>query len=169
MLTDRDLSINIRRFCAPDLEGVLELISHIDSPNDLTPTARAQFLREFDQPRDEEGRFVATYNGIIVGTMGCAPGPIPSKQVLWLDWLVVAPNYRRCHVASLLYRKIEELAIDIDKRCLCLDLGNIDGQRAAYLFHLKNGFQVVGQIPDYWGALQHLNIMAKFLLYRNPT
>lgn len=167
MQIKRESSIDVRRLRISDLEETLDLISHIDSIDKLAPIARAQFLDEFSRRCHEEARFVATHEGRIVGTIGCGPGPIPSKQALWADWLVVAPDYRRCNVGSLLYGRIENLAIELKKRCLCLDIGNIDRQRAAYLFHRKNGFQVIGQIPDYWGALEHLNIMVKFLDHKD--
>lgn len=97
--------------------------------------------------------------------MGCGPGPIPSRKALWADWLVVDRSYRRRNVASLLYAKVEEFALDLRKNYLCLDIGNIDNERAAYNFHIRNGFQLIGQIPDYWGKSEHLNIMVKHLIY----
>lgn len=77
--------------------------------------------------------------------------------------MIVDSQYRRYGVASLLYDEIEKYALANEKTWLCLDIGNIDKERAAYRFHLRNGFQIVGQLPDYWGELEHLNIMAKSL------
>lgn len=164
MPTDNEQSILVRRINDFDVVAVLELVSQIESVDDLVQSARAQFNRELESPHHEKARFVAIYEGTVVGTMGCGPGPIPSNQVLWADWLIVDRNYRRRNIASLLYAEIEEFALSLEKSCLCLDIGNIDNERAAYLFHLRNGFQIVGQIPDYWGRLEHLNIMAKCLI-----
>lgn len=154
----------IRRINFHDMTETLELVSQIKSTEDLVQSAHAQFTRELENPHPEEARFVATYDGTIVGTMGCGPGPIPSTQVLWADWLIVDFNHRRQNIASLLYKEINEFALNLKKSYLCLDIGNIDNERAAYTFHLRNGFQVVGQIPDYWGKFEHLNIMAKCLI-----
>ncbi|MBS9432657.1 GNAT family N-acetyltransferase [Photorhabdus hainanensis] len=157
-------AILIRRFNISDMEAILKLIAQIGSEDDLTQPASIQFIRELENPHQEEIRFVATEGEVVIGTMGCSLGAIPSKYVLWADWLVVDQNYRRYGVASLLYREIEAFALSLRKKYLCLDIGNIDKERAAYLFHLRNGFQIVGQIPDYWGKSEHLNIMAKYLI-----
>ncbi|CDL84670.1 putative GCN5-related N-acetyltransferase [Xenorhabdus szentirmaii DSM 16338] len=154
----------IRRFNASDMEALLKLISQIESIDDLVQPARIQLMRELETPHDEEARFVAIEGDTVIGTMGCGPGAIPSKHALWADWLVVDQRYRRCGIASLLYDEIEAFALSLDKKYLCLDIGNIDKERAAYRFHLRNGFQIVGQLPDYWGKSEHLNIMAKHLI-----
>ncbi|WP_082727684.1 GNAT family N-acetyltransferase [Burkholderia mayonis] len=164
MPTEKESTILVRRIEAADIQAVLRLVSQIDSPDDLTRSANLQFIRELECPGDEEARFVATHEGRIVGTMGCGPGPIPSKHVLWADWLIVDRDYRRRDIASLLYAEIEAFALSLEKNYMCLDIGNIDRERAAYVFHLRNGFQIVGQIPDYWGKFEHLNIMAKCLI-----
>lgn len=164
MPIDDQQSVVVRRFINSDMTAALELISQIHSPDDLARAASEQFSRELDDPQDEEVRFVATYRSMVVGTMGCGPGPLPSKQALWADWLIVDSNHRRRKIASLLYEKIEEFASMRKKSYLCLDIGNIDKERAAFAFHLRNGFQIVGQLPDYWGELEHLNIMAKRLI-----
>ena len=163
MTTRSDRPISIRRFNESDLDRVLRLVSQIDSPENLVMAARAQFTRELEESLCDEARFVADYAGVVIATMGCGPGPIPSKLALWADWLVVDQRFRRQNVAMLLYKNVENFAMTLGKKYLCLDIGNIDAQRAAYAFHLRNGFQIVGQIPDYWGELQHLNIMTKSL------
>ncbi|AOJ02173.1 hypothetical protein WS70_10315 [Burkholderia mayonis] len=81
--------------------------------------------------------------------------------------MIVDRDYRRRDIASLLYAEIEAFARSLEKNHMCLDIGNIDRERAAYVFHLRNGFQIVGQIPDYWGKFEHLNIMAKCLISQN--
>ncbi len=91
---------------------------------------------------------------------------MPSKHALWADWLIVDRRYRRCGIAYQLYMEVEKFAVNLDKRYLCLDVGNIDSERAAYLFHRRNGFHIVGKIPDYWGDREHLHIMAKYLISR---
>lgn len=164
MPIDNEQPIMVRRVNTFDTAAVLGLVSQIDSIDDLVKSAHAQFTRELENPHHEEARFVATYKGTVVGTMGCGPGPMPSKQALWADWLIVDRDHRRKNIASLLYAKIEEFALNLKKSYLCLDIGNIDNERAAYTFHVRNGFQIIGQIPDYWGNFEHLNIMAKRLL-----
>ncbi|MCS3429811.1 GNAT family N-acetyltransferase [Klebsiella sp. BIGb0407] len=156
--------ICIRRFTKSDMPAVLALISQIASCEDLTESAGQQFSNELDDPKHNGGRFVADLGDRLIGTMGCTQGPIPSKNVLWADWLIVDSDYRRYGIASLLYAEIEKYALKHEKTCLCLDIGNIDRERAAYRFHLRNGFQIVGQLPDYWGDFEHLNIMAKPLI-----
>ncbi|PMS38711.1 ribosomal protein S18 acetylase RimI-like enzyme [Trinickia symbiotica] len=163
MVKGSEQPVAIRRVDAVDLAAMLDLVSQIASRDDLTESARAQFTYELGKPNRECMRLVATYGGAVVGTIGCGPGPIPSKHALWVDWLIVDRSYRRGKIASLLYATIEQFALQLEKSCLCLDIGNIDSERAAYLFHLQNGFQIVGQVPDYWGEFEHLNIMAKFL------
>ncbi|ENM5772126.1 GNAT family N-acetyltransferase [Vibrio mimicus] len=166
MRSEHAKNVYIRSFNESDVPALLTLVAQIVSSEDLTKSAHIQFYDELANPAFDGCRFVAIVDGMVVGTMGCTPGPIPSKQVLWADWLIVDINYRRFGIASLLYTEIEKYAIERGKRYLCLDIGNIDRERAAYLFHLSNGFQLVGQLPDYWGDYEHLNIMAKFLVSR---
>lgn len=163
MIIDTHGATLIRRIEISDVEVVLRLIAQIDSPHDLTQSAYVQFKRELEQPSSAEARFVAIREGSIVGTMGCGPGAMPSPSALWADWLIVDRGCRRCKIASALYAEIEAYARSLGKKYLCLDIGNIDSERAAYLFHLHNGFQVVGLLPDYWGEFEHLHIMAKHL------
>lgn len=163
MENELDQDICIRRFIKSDMSAVLALVAQIGSSEDLTESAGEQFARELADPNHEGDRFIAALGNVVIGTMGCAPGPIPSKHVLWADWLIVDSEYRRYGVASLLYDEIEKFALEHEKSWLCLDIGNIDRERAAYRFHLRNGFQIVGQLPDYWGEFEHLNIMAKSL------
>lgn len=158
--------ICIRHFNESDIPALLDLVAQIASSEDLAESARIQFSNELVNHDHEGIRFVATVDGVVVGTLGCTSGPIPSMQALWADWLIVDSGYRRYGIASLLYSKIEEYACEQGRRYLCLDIGNIDQERAAYMFHLGNGFQIVGQLPDYWGDLEHLNIMAKYLTPR---
>lgn len=156
--------IYIRQFTKADMPAVLLLVAQIASGEDLSESAGQQFANELDEPNYEGARFVAALGDRVIGTMGCAAGLIPSKHVLWADWLIVDSEYRRYGVASLLYAEIEKYALEHGKAWLCLDIGNIDRERAAYRFHLRNGFQIVGQLPDYWGDFEHLNIMAKSLI-----
>lgn len=153
----------IRRLTAADMKKVLTLVSQISPATDLVESARSQFQLELDQPHPDAIRLVAVVDHVVVGTLGCGAGPFPSRRVLWMDWLVVDRDYRRCGIASLLYEEIETHAVGLRKNHLCLDLGNIDKERAAYEFHHGNGFQVVGIIPDYWSEYEHLNIMVKRL------
>ncbi|MCW8276873.1 GNAT family N-acetyltransferase [Pseudomonas sp. PCH199] len=166
MRSEYNKDIYIRHFNESDIPALLDLVAQIASSEDLTESAHIQFSNELANHDHEGSRFVATVDGIIVGTLGCAPGPIPSTQALWADWLIVDRDYRRYGIATLLYSLIEKYALERGKRYLCLDIGNIDQERAAYLFHLRNGFQIVGQLPDYWGDHEHLNIMAKYLTSR---
>lgn len=166
MRSEYNKDICIRRFDESDIPALLNLVAQIASSEDLTEIAHIQFSSELADPHHEGSRFVATVDEIVVGTMGCARGPIPSRQALWADWLIVDSDYRRLGIASLLYSTIEKYAFERGKRYLCLDIGNIDKERAAYLFHLNNGFQIIGQLPDYWCDYEHLNIMAKSLTSR---
>ncbi|MNO87850.1 Acetyltransferase (GNAT) family protein [compost metagenome] len=163
MRSKYDNGVCIRSFNDSDMPALLNLVAQIASIEDLTESAYIQFSSELTNTDHEGIRFVATVKGVVVGTMGCSLGPIPSRQVLWADWLIVDSDYRRRGIASMIYMELEKYAFERSKRYLCLDIGNIDKERAAYQFHLGNGFQIVGKIPDYWGDYEHLNIMAKFL------
>lgn len=166
MRSEYNKDVCIRRFSEADIPTILNLVTQIVSRENLKESAHIQFSSEIANPDHGGIRFVATVDGIVVGTMGCALGPIPSRLALWADWLIVDSDHQRCGIATLLYAEIEKYAFELGKRFLCLDIGNIDKERAAYLFHLSNGFQVIGQLPDYWGDYEHLNIMAKFLASR---
>jgi GNAT superfamily N-acetyltransferase len=155
--------IIIKRFTAEYLDPVCNLISQISSTEDLRKLARCQFKTELETSPIKGCRVIAVHGAKIIGTMGCGPGPISSPCAVWADWLVVDEKSRRLGVASLLYEAIENYAIELDQKYICLDIGNIEFARAAFLFHQNNGFQIIGQIPDYWAAHEHLNIMVKRL------
>lgn len=155
--------IKIRPCKSYDLPHMMELISQINSQEDLSTIAEEQFRLELNHAKTDQCRFVATLESEIVGTMGCSAGPLPSPYAIWADWLVVDKAYQRLGIASLLFAEIERFAITNKKYFICLDIGNIDHERAAFMFHRNNGFQIVGQIPDYWGPHEHLNIMVKHL------
>lgn len=163
MLGETSGDVLIRDFVVSDMTQTLELVTQIRSEDDLVQSAHAQFSAELKRPHDGRIRLVATLKGAVVGTMGAGPGPWPSPHVLWADWLVVDADYRQRGIATLLYAEIEAYALRHRRRFLCLDIGNIERERAAFLFHQRNGFQIVGQIPDYWGTYEHLHIMTKCL------
>ena len=167
MKNDDAAPLLIRRIKTSDLAAVLRLVLQIESSEDLVVSARSQFCRELESRDFEHARFVVEARGEIVGTMGCGRGPFPSPRALWADWLIVDAQRRRQRIASLLYGEVESFALSLGKKHLCLDIGNVCLQRAAYLFHLRNGFQIVGKIPDYWGESEDLNIMTKTLISKD--
>jgi GNAT superfamily N-acetyltransferase len=155
-------NLDIRQMVERDMPPVLALIGLLGES--LIREAETQFVQELAQASNETIRLVATLGDLIIGTMGCGPGPIPSPHVVWADWIVVDRNHRRLSVASSMYAVIERHALALGKSTICLDMGNIERQRDAYDFHTRNGFQIVGVVPDYWGPSEHLNIMAKRLV-----
>jgi GNAT superfamily N-acetyltransferase len=157
----QDSSLKIRALEIADLAELNNLVSDGWPGQELGISACEQFASEIESASIENVRLVALINGRVVGTLGCNQGGIPSPNALWIDWLVVHKDYRRSRVASILYHCVEQHALKLRKNYVCLDIGNIDAEKAAFLFHTKNGFQVVGQIPNYWGDALHMNIMCK--------
>lgn len=155
--------IYVRKMTCSDIEAILELILQFEAGSTLVDDAKVQLRQELNSASKKSVRFVACVGGKIVGTMGGGDGAFPSRRAFWADWLVVDIEFRRMGVASLLYKTLETYVRGHGVEYICLDVGNIDSERAAYLFHCRNGFHMFGQLPDYWSDFEHLSLMVKRL------
>ena len=157
--------LRLRRMVPTDLPAAAALVECFDRT--LTAEAAEVFRSDFDRADEwpeHRYRMVAEQGGNIVGTMGYGPGGIPGPGVRWTDWLIVAPDWRRRGIASLIYLELEAVLQSAGCRKVFLDVGTVYKQPDAIAFHARHGYRIEGILQDYWGPDDDLVIMAKPLL-----
>jgi len=78
-------------------------------------------------------------------------GPTPLTQGTFdLYWIAVDPDFQEQGVGSKLLSFLEELVKAEGGRLILADASTIPHYEKTLKFYLKNGFQEVGRVPDYY-------------------
>jgi ribosomal protein S18 acetylase RimI-like enzyme len=78
-------------------------------------------------------------------------GPTPMTQGTFdLYWIAVDPDFQRQGVGSTLLVSLEEMVKAKGGRMILADASTIPHYEKTRRFYLKNGFQEVARIPDYY-------------------
>ena len=78
-------------------------------------------------------------------------GPTPMTQGTFdLYWIAVDPDFQEQGVGSKLISFLEELVKAEGGRLILADASTIPHFEKTLKFYLKNGFQEVGRVPDYY-------------------
>jgi len=78
-------------------------------------------------------------------------GPTPMTQGTFdLYWIAVDPDFQEQGVGSKLLSFLEELVKAEGGRLILADASTIPHYEKTLKFYLKNGFQEVGRVPDYY-------------------
>jgi ribosomal protein S18 acetylase RimI-like enzyme len=78
-------------------------------------------------------------------------GPTPMTQGTFdLYWIAVDPDFQEQGVGSKLLSFLEELVRAEGGRLILADASTIPHYEKTLKFYLKNGFQEVGRVPDYY-------------------
>jgi ribosomal protein S18 acetylase RimI-like enzyme len=78
-------------------------------------------------------------------------GPTPMTQGTFdLYWIAVDPDFQEQGVGSKLLSFLEELVKGEGGRLILADASTIPHYEKTLKFYLKNGFQEVGRVPDYY-------------------
>jgi ribosomal protein S18 acetylase RimI-like enzyme len=78
-------------------------------------------------------------------------GPTPMTQGTFdLYWIAVDPDFQKQGVGSTLLVSLEEVARAKGGRMILADTSTIPHYEKTQRFYLKNGFQEVARVPDYY-------------------
>ena len=78
-------------------------------------------------------------------------GPTPMTQGTFdLYWIAVDPDFQKQGVGSTLLRFLEEVVGGERGRLILADTSTIPHYEKTQKFYLKNGFQEVAKVPDYY-------------------
>lgn len=78
-------------------------------------------------------------------------GPVPMTQGTFdLYWIVVDPDFQHQRVGSSLLIFLEKMIREIKGRMILADTSTIPQFEKTRRFYLKNGFQEVARVPDFY-------------------
>ncbi|HLX96968.1 MAG TPA: GNAT family N-acetyltransferase [Verrucomicrobiae bacterium] len=135
-------NIELRQMQLNDLPGVFRLGQRLFTAEDLPTLYRSwddhEILELFRS--DEETCLVAEDDGKIVGfALGCMMDkPRSAWRYGWLEWLGVAPGYKRHGIARRLLNQLTQLFIDREARIMLVDTD--EGNADALAFLRQTGF-----------------------------
>lgn len=136
------VTIESRQMQLNDLPEVFRLGQRLFTAEDLPTLYRSwdehEILELFRS--DEETCLVAEDDGKIVGfALGCMmEKPRSAWRYGWLEWLGVAPRYKRCGIARRLLNQLTQRFIDREARIMLVDTD--EGNADALAFLRQTGF-----------------------------
>ncbi len=78
-------------------------------------------------------------------------GPVPMTQGTFdLYWIVVDPDFQHQRIGSRLLTFLERSIKEIKGRMILADTSTVPQFEKTQRFYLKNGFQEVARVPDYY-------------------
>jgi len=135
-------AIEIRQMRLEDLPAVFELGQKLFTAADLPTLYRSwdddELLQVFNS--SEETCFVAVARERVVGFVlgSVMEKPHSAWRYGWLEWLGVAPGYKRMGVATRLLNKLTDVFIERDARIMLVDTDEENVEALA--FFRRHGF-----------------------------
>jgi ribosomal protein S18 acetylase RimI-like enzyme len=78
-------------------------------------------------------------------------GPTPMTQGTFdLYWIAVDPDFQKQRIGSKLLNFLEKLLRELKGRMILADTSTIPQYERTRRFYIKNGFQEVARVPDYY-------------------
>lgn len=130
-------NIVLRQMELKDLPAVFKLGQRLFTAEDLPTLYRSwdehEILELFRS--DEETCLVAEDEEKVVGfALGCMmEKPRSAWRYGWLEWLGVAPRYKRCGIARRLLNQLTQLFIDREARIMLVDTDEDNADALAFL------------------------------------
>lgn len=155
--------MQIKEMQAADLADVLEIIA---SHSEWDATYCQPYYTEYfaTEMSPLERNYVAWSDaGEIIGVCGYSPDKYRTPNILWLTWFYVRQDYVGTLAGYYLFRQVEEQARKTNARKLYLDTGNEPVYANARRFYQSAGFEVEGELIDYYGSGEHMIVMGKAL------
>lgn len=91
--------------------------------------------------------YVLENNGKIIGISGLYYDYEDPKDILWMDYFAVDPEFQRQGYGKKMLENLESICKKKKARMLCVFTDN----EVALNFYIKNGFKVCGKIENYYG------------------
>jgi len=106
-------------------------------------------------------RFLAIENSKVVGICGFYSWRQHLKDVAWLGWFAVLPEYRNKRIGSKLLKHTLDYTRKKGYRIFCIETTNHKDQLEARKLYQSFGFRKNGQIPGFWGNYDILFLSKK--------
>ncbi len=126
--------IKTRAFTSAEIDVAMELI-------DIVLKDRAQ--------KDYQIECMANDQDLAIGYICYGPTPM-TQGTFDLYWIAVDPDYQEQGVGSRLLSSLEEVVKSREGRMILADASSVPHFEKTQKFYLKNGFQAVSKIPDYY-------------------
>ncbi len=95
-------------------------------------------------------RFLAFDKSKVVGICGIYSWKQHPKDICWLGWYAVLPEYRNKKIGSKLLKHTLDYAKKKGYRIFCIETTSHKNQSEARDLYKRFGFKKVGQIPGFW-------------------
>ena len=148
--------IDIRPATERDLPALLEIERRCFTQDLFTEEKFRHYLQA-----DESVLLVSEKRGEVVG---CAVGELDvtkGTRTVWLDSIAVLPGMRRTGIATALLRRFENAALQQDASSVLLEV-SVRNQ-AARKFYQEESYEVVDQVPEYYGPGHDAVVLHKSL------
>jgi ribosomal protein S18 acetylase RimI-like enzyme len=126
--------IKTRAFTSAEIDVAMELI-------DIVLRDRVQ--------KDYQIECMVNHQDLAIGYICYGPTPM-AQGTFDLYWVAVDPDYQKEGVGSKLLSSLEEAVKARGGRMILADTSTIPHFERTQKFYLKNGFQEVARIPDYY-------------------
>jgi len=126
--------IKTRAFTSAEIDVAMELI-------DIVLKDRVQ--------KDYQVECMVNDQDLVIGYICYGPTPM-TQGTFDLYWIAVDPDYQEQGAGSRLLSSLEEVVKARGGRMILADTSSIPHFEKTQKFYLKNGFQEVAKIPDYY-------------------
>jgi ribosomal protein S18 acetylase RimI-like enzyme len=86
---------------------------------------------------------------LVIGYLCCGPTPM-TEGTFDLYWIAVDPNFQEKGAGSRLLSFLEEVVKAKGGRLILADTSTVPQYEKTQRFYLKNGFEEVARVPDYY-------------------
>ena len=126
--------IKTRAFTSAEIDVAMELI-------DIVLKDRAQ--------KDYQIECMVNDQDLVIGYICYGPTPM-TQGTFDLYWIAVDPDYQEQGAGSRLLSSLEEIVKEREGRMILADTSSIPHFEKTQKFYLKNEFQEVARVPDYY-------------------
>jgi len=126
--------IKTRAFTSAEIDVAMELI-------DIVLKDRVQ--------KDYQIECMVNDQGLVIGYMCYGPTPM-ARGAFDLYWIAVDPDYQEQGAGSKLLSFLDEVVKARGGRMILADTSTVPHFEKTQKFYLRNGFQEVARIPDYY-------------------
>lgn|SRR3989338_7609465 len=90
--------------------------------------------------------YVLVLDNEVIGVSGLYYDYEDPKDIMWMDYFAVAPEFQRRGYGSKMMENLEKMCRKLKVRMLCVFTYN----EGALKFYEKNGFKICGRIENYY-------------------
>jgi ribosomal protein S18 acetylase RimI-like enzyme len=91
--------------------------------------------------------YVLLLDNEIIGISGLYYDYEDPSDIFWMDYFAISPKFQRQGYGTEMFKNLEAICKDKKARMLCVFTNN---KKGALNFYEKNGFQICGEIKNYY-------------------